>query len=232
MSMLQGCSELQETVRLVGELLQFNRAVRRAEAPAGPQAGTQGIASPQSAPVSGPAQPQAPTSIQGPTLTPAPTQAPTQALTPAQTPAPAPAKAPVLRLAAVPRLEPPHLAYRGDRLEYALVSLCERGGLSGAVVADGQGLPLADYQSPVGGEVLAAFTSVLGGALERAGQLLGAQGADIISMDLNYTDKIVLRRFALEGEPYFLLVICSQDLDERTEVELSIDQITAILSEN
>jgi len=126
---------------------------------------------------------------------------------------------------------PPSFAYRGDRLEYALASLCQRGGLIGAVVADGKGLPLADFQSPVGGDRLAAFTSVLGDALERAGQLLGAQGADVIAMDLNYTDKVVLRRFSLDQEPYFLLVVCSQDLDERAEVELSIEQITAILTQ-
>jgi len=147
---------------------------------------------------------------------------------PAAVAAPAPAPLPE----EAPRQEPPRFAYRGDRLEHVLASLCERGGLSGAVVADGKGLPLADYKSPVGGDALAAFTSVLGGALERAGIILGAEGADLISMDLNYTEKVVLRRFALEGDPYFLMVICSQDLDERTEVELSIEQVTAILSEN
>jgi predicted regulator of Ras-like GTPase activity (Roadblock/LC7/MglB family) len=228
MSMLQGCSELQETVRLVGELLQFNRAARRGAAPVDSRAGS--VSAPS--PVPDVARP----TVQVPVQTQVPKQAQAQAKSMVSEPAwasvAAQAQATAPRPVAVPREEPPQLAYRGDRLEYALASLCQRGGLSGAVVADAQGLPLADYQSPVGGEVLAAFTSVLAGALERAGQLLGAQGADIISMDLNYTDKIVLRRFALEGEPYFLLVICSQDLDERTEVELSIDQITAILSEN
>jgi len=126
---------------------------------------------------------------------------------------------------------PADLEFRGDRLEYILSSMCRRSGLSGAVIADSKGLPLADFNSPVGGDTLAAFTSVLGNALERAATLLGESGAELISMDINYTDKIVLRRFPIENEQYFFLVICPQDLDERTEVELSIDQVTRVLTE-
>ena len=255
MNMLQGCSELQETARLVGELLQGNRyrrqgAERRTaqgaaasplQAPvahhaaaAAPYAATP-VAAPVSAPMAAPVAPAplaaetAPAAGAHPAGAPASAEAeiPVAALTAAGFPtAPSPG-APLHILA-----EPPQLAYRGDRLEHVLASMCSRGGLSGAVVADGQGLPLADFQSPVGGDVLAAFTSVLGGALERAGLLLGAQGAENISMDLNYTDKVVLRRFAHDGEPYFIMVICSQDLDERSEVELSIEQITSILTDN
>lgn len=168
MSLLRGCSELEETARLVRELLRV---------PAPPEvAGTQ-------------------------------------------------------EEAAADEERAPQLAYRGDRLEHILSSMCRRGDLTGAVVADAQGLPLADFNSPVGGDNLAAFTSVLGGALERAGVLLGEYGAELISMDINYSDKVVLRRFVVRGAPYFLMVICSQSLDERTELELSIEQLIAVLSE-
>lgn len=125
----------------------------------------------------------------------------------------------------------PQFAYRGDKLQYILSSLCKRGGFIGAVVADHKGLPLADFNSPVGGDILAAFTSVLGNALERGAMLLGESGADIISMDINYTDKVVLRRFAVRGEPYFLMGVCAQPVEERTELELSIEQLIAVLSE-
>lgn len=180
--MLQGCSELQETARLVEELFRHRgSATRCRDLPPFPE------------------RPMC-----------------------AETPPPAPE----------PFDEMPQLPYRGDRLEYILASLCRRGGLIGAVVADGKGLPLAEFNSPVGGENLAAFTSVLGNALERAGDLLGEHGANVISMDINYTDKVVLRSFNVEEELCFLLVICSQALDERAEVELSIEQITAILTEN
>lgn len=180
MSLLQGCSELQETVRLVGELMR-----PKGVQPGGSKPLTTEASSAQ-------------------------LWAATEQLAGRET---------------LPRLE-----YRGDRLEYILSSMCRRGGLSGAVIADTQGLPLADFNSPVGGDTLAAFTSVLGNALERAGTLLGESGAELISMDINYTEKIVLRRFPIEGEHYFFLVICPQELDERTEVELSIEQITAVLT--
>lgn len=180
--MLLGCSELNETARLVDELLGLPASAYRNRDPF-PVARRTGE--------------------------PAPPPAPERGLD-----------------------QMPQLSFRGDRLEYILASLCRRGGFIGAVVADGKGLPLADFNSPVGGGTLAAFTSVLGNALERAGDLLGEHGANALAMDINYTDKVVLRSFDLEGKPYLLLVICSQALDERAEVELSIEQITAVLTES
>lgn len=181
MSLLQGCSELQETVRLFEVLMR-------------PKADP-GITSLPSAALESSAQ-----------LHPARVEKQTVELQ--------------------PRLE-----YRGDRLEYILSSMCRRSGLHGAVISNSQGLPLADFNSPVGADTLAAFTSVLGTALERAGTLLGEIGAELISMDINYTEKIVLRRFPIADDQYFILVICPQEVDERTEVELSIEQITAVLTE-
>jgi predicted regulator of Ras-like GTPase activity (Roadblock/LC7/MglB family) len=183
MSLLQGCSELEETVRLVAGLLK-------------PKIALQVTAQAEAAAAELP-QKQEPVSV-----------------------------------AAIASEEMPILIYRGDRLEYILSTMCLRGGLRGAIVADSKGLPLADFNSPVHGDTLAAFTSVLGNALDRAGTLLGESGADLISMDINYTDKIVLRSFRVDGERYFFMVICSQNLDERVEVELSIEQIIAVLTES
>ncbi len=119
--------------------------------------------------------------------------------------------------------------YRGDRLENTLYAMCKRGGFQGAVIADSDGLPLAVYNSPVADDAIAAFTTVLGDALEKAGHLLEQSDANNISLDINYTDKAVLRRFAINDLPYFMMMICPQDVDERAEVELSIDQIISIL---
>ncbi|MDM8541355.1 hypothetical protein QUF90_09720 [Desulfococcaceae bacterium HSG9] len=120
--------------------------------------------------------------------------------------------------------------YRGDVLENTVVAMCRRGGFSGAVVADSDGLSLAVFNSPVDEDALAAFTVVLGDALEKAGKVLNQQEASYISMDINYTDKIVLRRFLLDDEsPFYMMVICRQEIDERDEVELTIDQIRTIL---
>ena len=123
--------------------------------------------------------------------------------------------------------------YRGDLLENTVVAMCKRGGFNGAVVADSDGLSLAIFNSPVDEDALAAFTVVLGDALEKAGKVLNQQEANYISMDINYTDKVVLRRFLLDDEsPFYMMVICRQEVDERDEVELSIDQIRTILKGN
>jgi len=119
--------------------------------------------------------------------------------------------------------------FRGDRLENLLFSMCRRGGFSGAVVSDETGLPLAVYNSPVDSDRIAAFTSILGDALAKAGLFLEQHGAEYISMDINLVDKVVVRRFLYDGMEMYLLVLCSQAMDERAEVEMSIEQIVSIL---
>lgn len=119
--------------------------------------------------------------------------------------------------------------YRGGQLEEELVSLCGRGEFSGAVLADINGLPLAVHNSPVEIDVLAASTSVLGESLEKTARLLNQPNVNNISMDINYMDKIVLRKFFIDKEPYFLMIISPQHVDERAEVDLSITHISTIL---
>jgi hypothetical protein len=128
--------------------------------------------------------------------------------------------------------EPPsQKPYRGDRLEEALVAMCKRGEFSGSVLADNNGLPLAIHNSPVEDDILAAFTSVLGKSLSETGRLLNQPNANNISMDINYMDKVVLRKFFVNDHPYFLMIIAPQDVDERAELELSINYISNILKE-
>ena len=126
--------------------------------------------------------------------------------------------------------EPPDLAYRSDRLEWVLSSMCRRAGFIGGVVADDDGLALAAYNSPVSADRVAAFTTVLGAALARAGQLLGELEANNLSLDINFTDKAVLRRFAAAGRVYSLIVLCAQGTDVRSEIEVSIDQLARELA--
>lgn len=121
------------------------------------------------------------------------------------------------------------LHYRGDRLQHVIGDMCQRSGFIGAVIADSDGLPLAVVNPPVSEDALAAFTTVLGEALNRAGTLLGQHGAEYLSIDINYEEKIVLRRFMVHEVITYLLVICPQEVDERSEIELSIDQISSIL---
>ena len=119
---------------------------------------------------------------------------------------------------------------RLDPLENALLRMCKRGGFHGAVLADFGGLPLAVHNSPVEGDLLAAFTTVMGESLVKAATLLNHTNANNISMDINYVDKIVLREFPVGESKYFLMIICPQTVDERAEVEVSIAHISEIIS--
>jgi len=143
---------------------------------------------------------------------------------PSPSPSPSPASPPL------PDEEVSASPYRGDQLEAQLGAMCRRAGFAGAVVADASGLPLAAVNSPVAAERVAAFTSVLGESLRQADHLLGEQAANNLSLDINYTDKLVLRQFLVDGAAFYLAVICPQDVDERGEIELTLDQVAALLS--
>jgi hypothetical protein len=137
---------------------------------------------------------------------------------------------PMAEPVAEPTAEPAVDSERLDPLEHALLRMCKRGGFHGAVLADFGGLPLAIHNSPVEGDLLAAFTTVMGESLVKAATLLNHTNANNISMDINYVDKIVLREFAVGEAQYFLMIICPQTVDERAEVEVSIAHISEIIS--
>lgn len=120
--------------------------------------------------------------------------------------------------------------HKEERLENALQILCQRGGFSSAIIADDQGLALADYNSPVNTEVLAAFATVLGSAIAQASHFLDQHEANNISMDINYADKAVVRKFTVRAQSFYLFIICPQDVDERNEVELSMETIMNLLN--
>jgi hypothetical protein len=130
---------------------------------------------------------------------------------------------------AIPASDGLPLPFRGDQLENILYGMCKRGGFSSAMVADRQGLTLGVYNSPVEMEVLAAFTTVLGDTISKAGRFLDQHEANNISLDINYADKAVVRQFTLAEHPYFIMIICPQNVDERSEVELSLEQIITLL---
>lgn len=162
-----------------------------------------------------PASPPPPLPQPGP-LAAAPAAIPPVRREPAAAPPPAPGRQPV---------------YRAERVRQLLADMCKRGGFSGAVLADRSGLALAEFNSPFDIDALAAFASVVGGILDQADRLLGKRDANNLALDINYVEKIVVRKFTLVHQPAFLLLVCPQSIDERSEVELSIDLIASVLSE-
>ncbi|MCC6528048.1 MAG: hypothetical protein IT373_35705 [Polyangiaceae bacterium] len=118
---------------------------------------------------------------------------------------------------------------RGARLEQALASLCTRGGFKHAVVVDQQGLLLAAHNVRVESGAAAAFTTMAAECLERTQRLLEAPAANRLSVDLDLVDRAVTHRFVVDDLPYYLTVACGQDVEERGDVELSIEQLAALI---
>lgn len=121
--------------------------------------------------------------------------------------------------------------YREKKLQKIVKNMCQRSNFSGAIVTDSSALPVVVLNSPVSVEAVPAFMSVLSSALEGAGEMLGHHGAEYLSMDIDFEEKVVLRRFVVDKHVFFLLVVSPQGIDERSEIEVSIEQIKEVLSE-
>lgn len=220
----QAFSEIEESGQLLRDILRGRPEKTAVAPPAAPKTPEPPRPSPRPPAPAQPAAVAAPPAI-APTQ-PAAVGAPTRSAVPAT----AARAATEPGRAAEPQPPAPEPRYRSERLEQALAALCRRGGFTGAVIADDGGLPVAEHRSPVGAELVAAFTTVLSFAAEKAGRLLGQQQANLMALDINYTEKAVLRRFDVGGAPYCLVVICPQVADARGDIEVSLDPLVSILT--
>ncbi len=123
-------------------------------------------------------------------------------------------------------------AFTSDKLEKLLENLCRQSGFQSAVIADEKGLPISGINTPVSIDVLAAFSAVLGDVLDKVPHFLDQYESGNISLDINYVDKMVVQKFLIDEEHFYLLIICSQDIDERAYIELFSEQISKILQNN
>ena len=119
--------------------------------------------------------------------------------------------------------------FHTDFLGGILEKMCSSGGFYGAIVADAMGFALADFSSPVAVDTLAAFSSVLGDALAKAGSMLDQEAANNISMDMNGTDKIILRSFVVHDSVFYLLAVCPQEVDAPGEMQAAVSAIIDVL---
>lgn len=120
--------------------------------------------------------------------------------------------------------------FRGSELNEILKEMCEKNHFHGAVVADEMGFPLADHQSPLSTDALAAFTSVLGDSLEKANSILDVQNANNISMDISENDKLSLRKFEVLNSTYFLITVCPLEVEPLGVMEVAVSRISTELS--
>jgi predicted regulator of Ras-like GTPase activity (Roadblock/LC7/MglB family) len=114
---------------------------------------------------------------------------------------------------------------RAERLDPILLAMCERGGFSGAVLADSAGLPVAVYPGALAADRLAAASAVLAEALVAVSQELGEIPGGHLTIDIDHRDKLVLHRFPFGQRQYFLLTVTRQVANERGEMERAVRQI-------
>ncbi len=117
-----------------------------------------------------------------------------------------------------------------DKIREVLADLCGNGGFYGAVVADGMGFSLADYESPLSVDALSTYSSLLGEALSKAGSIIEMPEANNLVMDINENDKMLLHRFAILDDLYSLVAVCSQENEGIGEISLAANRIAGILS--
>ena len=117
-----------------------------------------------------------------------------------------------------------------DKIREVLADLCGNGGFYGAVVADGMGFSLADYESPLSVDALSTYSSLLGEALSKAGSIIEMPEANNLVMDINENDKMLLHRFAILDDLYSLVAVCSQENEAIGEISLAANRIAGILS--
>ena len=134
-------------------------------------------------------------------------------------------KEPVARVPA-----PENVSTRQERLDSVLQTSCLRGGFSSLALCDAAGLPLAVQSDTMNDDRLAGLTAVLGEALERVCRLWDGPAPETMSIDIDYSDKLVFRIFRVDDRGYALLGICPQERDERGEMELTVGEVTGIIS--
>lgn len=112
-----------------------------------------------------------------------------------------------------------------------LRAICEKHTLHGAMVADEMGFALADFNiSPAEVDALAAYTSVVGDTLAKAESFLELSRADTLSMPAGERGKLVFRRFDLQNNAYYLLVMSPREAEIDGEMEHWTKRIVELLA--
>lgn len=118
---------------------------------------------------------------------------------------------------------------RQARLDAVLTTACARGGFSSMALCDAAGLPLAVIRSPIDEARLAGLTAVLDEALAKVARLWEGPRPETLSLDIDWSDKLVFRAFTVDDRGYALLAVCPQAVDERGELELAVGAATALI---
>jgi len=117
------------------------------------------------------------------------------------------------------------------RLTEALITMCNRGNFTGALLADKSGNLIAYHNNPLAANIVAPVIAAVGESMEKAALGLRLTNANNISMDIDDNNKLAINKFEVYGDYFFLVVICSQKIDQKTELNLSLPGISLIFKE-
>ncbi len=121
--------------------------------------------------------------------------------------------------------------FRNRRAENILAEMCDRANLAGAVIADRTGLPLAVCGLEARtADIIAAMAPELGKTIEKATVYMDQPNANDISIDLGSGERIVLRAFAIDGVPFYLVGLCPRTADPAGEMLLAATRLTEELA--
>ncbi|MDA3863534.1 MAG: hypothetical protein PF689_06650 [Deltaproteobacteria bacterium] len=124
------------------------------------------------------------------------------------------------------------LKYTDEKLEHLLKNMCLRGNFSHALLADENGLTLAEYGQSYQYDKVTALGSILAASLEQGKKLFDSDDNVNIVLELNLLDMAVLRSFNVKQGNFYLLVIAPQEIDVKKEVKLSMQKIAFLLGSN
>jgi hypothetical protein len=107
---------------------------------------------------------------------------------------------------------------RTERLARVLEAVCLRLGLTGGLVAESGGVPLASVSTGPAGGAGTVPAALLGEALAQARGVLDATGEEEASLPLGDAERLVLRRFSAGGRAHDLLLTSLVDSEEPRDV--------------
>jgi len=119
--------------------------------------------------------------------------------------------------------------FQDSLLEKALKVMCRRVNFSGAALINRKGQVLAAYSLPMEREKISAFTSYVDATIREIPKAFSMDAGNYITVDLDQTDKVFVRRFRLLDNDLYMLAICPIDVEGRSEIDFSVKRIVSIL---
>lgn len=122
-------------------------------------------------------------------------------------------------------------AYREHQLRDILERAIQRGKFDAAVLADCQGLPLAEVESDLDPDVLSGLSTLLEHIARRAEDLLGWRYVEEVSLIDDKGMRMVTRQFQVDDIWYILIVVVPKRRVYRRSTNICLRELRLLLNE-